>query len=187
MTNFGKYFYVLTNFPHFTIKNEFTISLSKNIKQQFTVSPSKNGKYQFTISQSKNGNEHFTISGPESLTQLTEVPEEYGKGHIPDYTDLDSPFSDSPSKKKKRDKKKDHRKHRKYDSSDPSLSDDSDSSDDNYYRRKQCKRKNDQINDPIKLCAGLTANLLTTAYKSKIIWLKWMRIRSSAEFIFSHL
>ena len=69
-------------------------------------------------------------------------------------------------------KKKKRRKHRKDDSPDPSLSDDSDSSDDSNYRRKQRKKKKHQKKDPIRLCATLTENFLTTAYKQKIIRFK---------------
>ena len=78
----------------------------------------------------------------------------------------------SRAKKKKRKKKKKCRKHRKDDSSDPSSSDNYDSSDDSHYRRKQRKNKKHQEKDPIRLCANLTAKLLTTAYKSKIIRFK---------------
>ena len=85
---------------------------------------------------------------------------------------LDSSSSDSAPKKKKRKKKKNRRKHRKDDSSDPSLSDDSDSSDDINYRRKRRKDKKHHKKDPIRLCVTLTAKLLTTAYKSKIIRFK---------------
>ena len=74
--------------------------------------------------------------------------------------------------KKKKSKKKKRRKHRKDDSSDPSSSEDSDSSDDIHYRRRRCKNKKHQKNDPIKLCANLMAKLPTTAYKSKIIRFK---------------
>ena len=77
----------------------------------------------------------------------------------------------SESKKKKRNKNKNHQKHKKQDLSDSSSSD-YDSSDNSDYR---CKRHNNNIHwkkDPIKLCARLTAKLLTTAYKSKIIKFK---------------
>ena len=49
------------------------------------------------------------------------------------------------------------------------MSSDYDSSYDSDYRRKQHKKKRDHKTYPIKLCAHLTANLLTTAYKSKIV------------------
>ena len=75
---------------------------------------------------------------------------------------------DSREKKKKSTKNKKRRKHQKDDSSDPSSGDDSDSSDDSHYRRKRRKYKKHRKKDPIKLCATLTAKLLTTAYKSKI-------------------
>ena len=81
---------------------------------------------------------------------------------------LDSLSSDSAPKKKKSKKKKKRRKHRKDDSSEPSLSDDSDSFDDSHYRRKRRKDKKHLKKDQIRLCATLTAKLLTTAYKSKI-------------------
>ena len=86
-----------------------------------------------------------------------------------------SSSSDSASKKKENKKKKKLRKHRKDDSSDPSSSDDSDDSDsseDSHYRRRQCKKKKHRKKYLIRLCANLTAKLLTTAYKSKIIRLK---------------
>ena len=63
-------------------------------------------------------------------------------------------------------------KTRKDDLSDPSSSNNSDSSYNSDYRRKKLKRKSDRKNDPIKLCAHLTAKLLMTAYKSKIIRFK---------------
>ena len=84
----------------------------------------------------------------------------------------DSSSSDSAPKRKKRKKKKKRRKHRKDDSSDPSSSDDSDSSKDSHYRRRRRKNKKHWKKDPIRLCAILTAKLLTTAYKSKIIRFK---------------
>ena len=84
----------------------------------------------------------------------------------------DSSSSDSAPKRKKSKKKKKHRKHRKDDLSDPSSSDDSDSSEDSHYRRKQIKDKKHWKEDPIRLCADLTAKLLTTAFKSKIIRFK---------------
>ena len=81
---------------------------------------------------------------------------------------LDSFSSDSAPKRKKRKDKKNRRKHQKDDSSDPSSSDDSGSSKDIHYRRKQRKDKKHRKEDPIRLCATLTENLLTTAFKSKI-------------------
>ena len=42
----------------------------------------------------------------------------------------------------------------------------------NYKRKRRNNKKSHQKNDPIKLCTKLTAKLLTTAYKSKIIKLK---------------
>ena len=68
--------------------------------------------------------------------------------------------------------KKKHCKHRKDDSPDPSSSDDYDLLDDSNYRRKRRKDKKHRKKDPIRLCATLTAKLLTTAYKSKIIRFK---------------
>ena len=91
----------------------------------------------------------------------------------PSSSDLsESLSSESRARKKKRTKKKKRRKHWKDDSSDPSLSDDSDSSDDSHYRRKRRKNKKHQKKDPIRLCATLTAKLLTIAYQSKIIRFK---------------
>ena len=80
-----------------------------------------------------------------------------------------SSSSDSAPKKKKSKKKKKSPKHRKDDLSDPSSSDDSDSSNDSHYRRKRRKDKKHWEKDPNRLCATLTAKLLTTAYKSKIV------------------
>ena len=87
----------------------------------------------------------------------------------------DSSSSDSEHKRKKSKNKKKRRKHRKDDSSEPSSSDDSDDSDsseDSHYRRRQRKNKKHRKKDPIRLCATLTAKLLTTAFKSKIIRFK---------------
>ena len=85
---------------------------------------------------------------------------------------LETLSSDSAPKKKKSKKKKECCKHRKDESSDPSSSDDSDSSEDRHYRRKRCKDKKHREKDPIRLCATLTAKLLTTAFKSEIIRFK---------------
>ena len=93
----------------------------------------------------------------------------------PDPSSYDSPessSSDLTSRKKKCTKKKKRRKHRKDDLSDPSSSNDSDSSDDSHYRRKRRKDKKHRKKDPIKPCATLTARLMTTSYKSKIIRFK---------------
>ena len=109
---------------------------------------------------------------PTPLKRSTEFPEKNGKVHVPDDPYLDPSFSDSSSKKKKCDKNKKRRKHKKDDSPDPSSSNNSDSSYDIDYRHKKRKRKRDREKDPIKLCACLTAKLLTTAYKSKIIRFK---------------
>ena len=91
-----------------------------------------------------------------------------------DSSDLSS-SSDLERKRKKSKKKKKRRKHRKDVSSDPSSSDDSDDSDsseDSHYRRRRQKNKKHHKKDPIRLCATLTAKLLTTAFKSKIIRFK---------------
>ena len=85
---------------------------------------------------------------------------------------LESLSSDSRTRKKKRMKNKKRRNHRKDDSSDPSLSDNYDSSNDIHYRRKRRKDKKHRKKYPIRLCATLTAKLLTTAYKLKIIRFK---------------
>ena len=63
----------------------------------------------------------------------------------------------------------------KDDSSDPSSSDDSDESDsseDSHYRRRRRKDKKHREKDQIRLCATLTAKLLTSAFKSKMIRFK---------------
>ena len=85
---------------------------------------------------------------------------------------LESSSLDSRARKKKRTNKKKRHKHQKDDSSDPSLSDYYDSSDDSRYRRKRHKDKKHREKDQIRLCATLTAKLLTTAYKLKIIRFK---------------
>ena len=91
----------------------------------------------------------------------------------PSSSDLsDSSSSESASKRKKSKQKKKRRKHRKDDSSDPSSSDDSDSSEDSNYRRKRRKDKKHWKEDPIRICATLTAKFLTKAFKSKIIGFK---------------
>ena len=90
---------------------------------------------------------------------------------LPSDSSDSSSFSESARKRKKSKKKKKRRKHRKDDSSDMSssdYSDDSDDSEDSHYRRRRRKNKKHRKNDPIRLCATLTAKLLTTAYKSKI-------------------
>ena len=87
----------------------------------------------------------------------------------------DSSSSDSENKRKKRKDKKKCRKHRKDESSDPSSSDDSDgsgSSEYSHYRRRRRKNKKHRKNDLVILCATLTAKLLTTAFKSKMIRFK---------------
>ena len=85
----------------------------------------------------------------------------------PSSSDLSETSSlDSQAKKKKITKKKNRRKHRKDDSSDPSSSDDSDSPNDSHYRLKQRNNTKDPEKNAIRLCATLTENLLTTAYKS---------------------
>ena len=91
------------------------------------------------------------------------------------YSSDSSSSSDSEHKRKKSKNKKKRSKHRKDDSSDPSSSDDSDDSDsseDSHYRRRRRKNKKHREKDPIRLCATLTAKLLTTAFKSKMIRLK---------------
>ena len=77
----------------------------------------------------------------------------------------------SKSNKKKLNNKKKPLKHKKQDSSDSS-SGDSGSSDNSDYRHKRHKNNIHQKKDPIKLCAQLTAKLMITAYKSKIIRFK---------------
>ena len=121
--------------------------------------------------------ENISMSFPKTpdplpLTRPTEFLEQNGKGHVPDDPDPEPSLSYSSSNKMKRYKKKKSKKYRKYDSSDPSSSDEYDYSNDSDYRHKKRKRKSDRKNNPIKLCARLTAKFLTTAYKSKIIRLK---------------
>ena len=91
----------------------------------------------------------------------------------PSYSDSsETSSSDTRAKKKKITKKKKRRKHQKDYSSDPSSSDDSDSYDESHYRRKKHNNKKHWNKDPIRLCANLTENFLTTAYKSNIIRFK---------------
>ena len=100
---------------------------------------------------------------------------ELGSNPYPEPSSYDfseSSSLDSRARKKKRTKKKKRCKNREDDLSDPSSSDDYDSSNDNHYRRKQRKIKKHRENDLIKLCATLTAKLLTTVYKSKVIRFK---------------
>ena len=94
---------------------------------------------------------------------------------LPPSDSLDSSSPDSENKRKKRKDKKKRRKHRKDYSSDLSSSndsDDSDSSEDSHFRRRRRKNKKHWEKDPIRLCANLTAKLLTAAFKSKMIRFK---------------
>ena len=84
----------------------------------------------------------------------------------------ESSSSDSIAIKKNRTKKKNSRKHQIDDSSYPSLIDDYYSCDDIHYIRKRRKYNKHWEKDTIRLCATLTAKLLTTAYKSKIVRFK---------------
>ena len=77
----------------------------------------------------------------------------------------------SKSKTKKHCTNKNSRKQKKQDSSD-SLSSNSNSSNDSDYIGKQHKKKIHQKKGPIKLCARLKAEFLTTVEKSKIIKFK---------------
>ena len=66
------------------------------------------------------------------------------------------------------------RRRQKYES-DPSSSDDSDdsdSSDNSHFRRRRHVHTENRKKDPIQLCANLTAKLLMTAFKSKMIRFK---------------
>ena len=80
----------------------------------------------------------------------------------------------SKYKRKICDKNKNHQKRKKQSSSDSSLSD-SDSSDEIGYKIKRCNKKKKHRKNkqgPIKLCAKVTAKLLTSAYKSKVLKFK---------------
>ena len=93
----------------------------------------------------------------------------------PPYDSSDSSSLSDSERKKKVKRRKKCRKHRKDDSSDPSSSDDSDgydSSEDSHYRRRRRQNKKHRKKEPIRLCATLTAKLLTTVFKSKIIRFK---------------
>ena len=93
-----------------------------------------------------------------------------------DPSDDSSSLSDS-TRRRRRIKKKGIRKRRrrkKYES-DPSSSDDSDdsdSSDDSHFRGRRHVHTKNWKEDPIQLCANLTAKLLTTTFKSKMIRFK---------------
>ena len=117
-------------------------------------------------------NPQMTRSTDSSKHSKTHEPEVNPDPKLLSSDSSESSSSGSRAKKKKSKEKKKCRKHRKDDSSDPSSSDHSDSCGDSHYRRKQRKNKKHRENDPIKLCATLTAKLLTTAYKSKIIRFK---------------
>ena len=93
----------------------------------------------------------------------TEFPERNRKAHVPGDLKSDPYLSDSSSKKKKRDKKKKCRKHKKDNSSDSSSSNNADLSYDSDYRRKRRKSNSDWEKSLIKLCARLTAKLLTNS------------------------
>ena len=94
-----------------------------------------------------------------------------------DLSDDSSSSSDSRHRRKKIIRKiirKRRRKNQKYESypSSSDESDDSDSSEDGHYRRRRHTHREHQKKDPIRLCANLTAKLLTTAFKSKMIRFK---------------
>ena len=107
-----------------------------------------------------------------SKYEKTHKPEVNQEPELSSSDSSESSSLDSRAKKKKSIKKKNRRKHRKDDSSDPFLSEYPDSSDDSHSRCKRGKNKKHQKNDPINLCAALTAKLMMTAYKSNIIRFK---------------
>ena len=117
-------------------------------------------------------NNQMTLSMDSSKQSETHKPEVSSDPESLSSDSSSSSSSESRAMKKKRTKKKNRRKHWKDNSTDSSSSDDSDSSDDRHHRRKRRKDKKHQEKDPIRLCATLTENLLTTAYKSKIIRFK---------------
>ena len=150
------------NSPIHHSKLEKSISPSQHWKMEKIISPF----HLFT---------HFQLEQKRQILPSDTTngfPEDDGKGHVPDYPDPKPSLSYSSSKKKQRDKIKKMHKHRKTDSSDPSSSDDSNSSDNSGFRHKRRKRKSHWKKGPFKLCARLTAKLLTTAYKSNIIMFK---------------
>ena len=92
---------------------------------------------------------------------------------------------------------KKHQKHKKQDSSDSSSSNSDSSNERNYKIKRHDKNTSHRERDPIKLCAKLTANLLTTAYKTNIIEFKFnedplqyqiyfLTLIESPEMVFSH-
>ena len=135
---------------------------------------------------------------PTPLIQPTGLLDQNGKTHVPGDPDPDPSSSDSLSKKSnslndsnsskliknKSNKMKNCRKHKKQDASD-SFSRVSDSSDNSDYRHKRRKKKSHRKTDPIKLCARLMEELLTTEYKSKIIRFKmdWDLLQSRIYFL----
>ena len=141
-------------------------------------------------------NNQLTRSTDNSKHEETYEPE-VNTDPEPSSSDSSETLSlESKAKKKKSTKKKKRRKHQKDDLLDPSSSDDSDSSDDSHYRHKQLNNKKHRTKDPIRLCATLTAKLLTTAYNSKIIrfkmdedplqrWIYFLTFIDSLDMIFS--
>ena len=117
-------------------------------------------------------NNQLTRSTDSSKYEETHKPEVNLDPEPSSSDSSETSSSDSRAKKKKSTKKKKRHKHQKHDSSDSSLSSDSDSSDDSHYRRKRGNNKKHRENDPIKICATLTAKFLTIAYKSKSIRFK---------------
>ena len=117
------------------------------------------------LDKTRLNNNQMTRSADSSKHSEKHKPEVNPDPEPSSSNSLDSLSLDLRARKKKRTKKKKRRKHRKDDSSDPSLSDDSDSSDDSHYRRKRRKNKKHRKKYPIRLCATLTAKLLTTSYK----------------------
>ena len=126
---------------------------------------------------------------PKRLTRPMESSkrkEKAGKEHVPEDPESDPPSSDSSSsesdssddrkysksKSKRCYKKKKRRKRMKQDSSDSSSSNSNFSDEIDYKSKIRNKKKSYRKKEPIKLCAKLTAKLLTTTYKLKIVKFK---------------
>ena len=165
---------------HYNFKSEFESKRDKMVDQYFGHQNDPKSRPNLDSTHIGTNTTNGTTLPSDSIPVGTKSPKPTSSAlptDLPENSDPGPPLSDLPkksnslndsssskSKKNKRNKKGKRRKDKKDDSSDP-LSSDSGSSYDSDYKRKQHKRKSDQLNYPIKLCARLTAKLLTTAYK----------------------
>ena len=123
---------------------------------------------------------------PKQLTPPTDSSKRKKKAQISEDPDTYPSLSNSSSSKsdssddrkyskynsKRHDKNKKRRKHTKQELSDSSSRNYDSSGEIDYRRKIRNKKKSHQKKEPIKLCAKLTAKLLTTSYKLKIITFK---------------